>query len=319
MPPTPTAHQADPIAPQKEVLAHIAPQVEALVTRHLEQRRLWMPSEILDERERDRLRDAARGLPESVRAGLALNLLTEEGLPHFHRLIAVHMGEHSVWGRWNNLWTAEEDRHGCVLRDYSRDAGIFDMVALERLQYDYLEAGFNPDWGRDPYKLLAYTSLQEKATQRAHGNLARLAAPIEPQLQTILSRVAGDEAKHHLFYRDCFAMLLAEDPERALKAAWAVMPNLAMPGHTIPGYTQLSDAVRAAGIYGPLDYCKIVSDLLGVWGIAAARGLSSQAERLQDQLMALPGRLERFAELVARRRPQARDLRFDFLPRAQGA
>ncbi len=304
-------------APQREVLNHLAPEVQDLVTRHLEQRNLWMPSELLDERERDQLREAARGLPEAARAGLALNLLTEEGLPHFHRLIAVHMGEGSIWTRWNNIWTAEEDRHGCVLRDYARDSGIFEMAALERLQYAYLEAGFDPDWGRDPYKLLAYTSLQEKATQRAHGNLARLASATEPRLQHILSRVAGDESRHHVFYRDAFAMILREDPERALRAAWAVMPNLAMPGHTIPGYNQLSDVVRAAGIYGPLDYCKIVSDLLAIWGIAAARGLSSRAEQLQDKLMALPRRLERFAEVVARRRPAMPDLDFDFLPRAR--
>lgn len=304
------------IAPQREVLNYLAPQVERLVTRHLEKRHLWMPSELLEDSERARLRDAARGLPEAVRAGLALNLLTEEGLPHFHRLIAVHMGEDSIWNHWNNIWTAEEDRHGCVLRDYARDSGVFNMVALERLQYAYLEAGFNPDWGRDPYKLLAYTSLQEKATQRAHGNLARLAAASEPRLQHILSRVAGDESRHHVFYRDAFAMILREDPERALRAAWAVMPSLAMPGHTIPGYDQLSDVVRAAGIYGPLDYCKIVTDLLEIWRIAAARGLSARAEQLQDKLMGLPRRLERFAELVARRRPSIPDFDFDFLPRA---
>jgi len=307
---------APSIAPQQEVLNHLAPEVEGLVTRHLEKRNLWMPSELLDEGDRDQLREAARGLPEAARAGLALNLLTEEGLPHFHRLIAVHMGEDSIWNRWNNIWTAEEDRHGCVLRDYARDSGIFDMAALERLQYAYLEAGFNPDWGRDPYKLLAYTSLQEKATQRAHGNLARLAAATEPRLQHILSRIAGDESRHHVFYRDAFAMVLCADPERALRAAWAVMPNLAMPGHTIPGYNQLSDVVRAAEIYGPMDYCNIVSDLLGSWGIAAARGLSSRAEQLQDKLMALPRRLERFAEVVAKRRPAMPDLDFDFLPRA---
>ncbi len=313
------AFNPESIAPQREVLNHLAPEVEALVERHLEKRNLWMPSELLDEGDRDQLREAAKGLPEAARAGLALNLLTEEGLPHFHRLIAVHMGEDSIWNRWNNIWTAEEDRHGCVLRDYARDSGIFEMAALERLQYAYLEAGFNPDWGRDPYKLLAYTSLQEKATQRAHGNLARLAASSEPRLQHILSRVAGDESRHHIFYRDAFAMILREDPERALRAAWAVMPNLAMPGHTIPGYNQLSDVVRAAEIYGPLDYCHIVTDLLGIWRIAAARGLSSKAEQLQEKLMQLPRRLERFADLVAKRRPTIPDFDFDFLPRARAA
>ena len=58
------------------------------------------------------LRAQADGIPDPARAALALNILTEEGLPHFHRLLAVYLGDDSFWRIWNNLWTAEEDRHG---------------------------------------------------------------------------------------------------------------------------------------------------------------------------------------------------------------
>ena len=43
------------------------------------------------------LRDQAAGIPDPVRAALALNMLTEEGLPHFHRLLAVYLGDDSHW------------------------------------------------------------------------------------------------------------------------------------------------------------------------------------------------------------------------------
>ena len=33
------------------------------------------------------------GIPDPIRAALALNMLTEEGLPHFHRLLAVYLGD----------------------------------------------------------------------------------------------------------------------------------------------------------------------------------------------------------------------------------
>lgn len=284
------------------LLNELSPAIEKLIARHIEQRNLWFPAELLDADERDELAQRARSLPESVRAGLALNLLTEEGLPHFHRLIAQHTGEDSAWGYWNNMWTAEEDRHGCILRDYARDAKVFDMLGLEKLQYEYLEAGFNPQWHSDPYRLVAYTSLQEKATQLSHANLARLAAPHEPKLQHILSRVAADESRHHKFYRDTFALLLEADPERALKAAWAVMPKMIMPGHTIPGYRQLSDIAHQAGIYGPRDYAAIVSQLLDTWRIATANSLSSSGERLREKLLELPERIHKLAELVTARR-----------------
>lgn len=302
---------------QAGVLRELTPQIEALINRHLQERKLWFPAELLENEDREALRERARGLPREARAGLALNLLTEEGLPHFHRLIASYMGRESVWAEWNNIWTAEEDRHGCVLRDYVRDSGCLEMLPLEKLQYDYLAAGFDPDWHGDAYRLAAYTSLQEKATQYSHANLARLASKAEPRLQHILARVAADESRHYRFYRDTFALLLEADSERALRAAWAVMPKMAMPGHTIPGFNDLAEVARAAGIYGPSDYHRIVTDLLSVWDIAAIRGLSHSAEQLREKLLGLPERLQRFADIVSRRRQRAPRMDFDFLPQPE--
>ena len=176
-------------AEQVEVLASMEPVVLQEMEAHKERRNLWFPNELVNadaespadwEEEMVQVRRLARDLPDTVRVAVALNLLTEEGLPHFHRLIAVHFSENSPWSDWNNMWTAEEDRHGCVLRDYVRDARLFDMGALERLQYSYIEAGFYPEWEQDPYRLLAYTSLQEKATQISHANTGRAAAGRAP-------------------------------------------------------------------------------------------------------------------------------------------
>lgn len=303
-----------------EVLAAIAPQVEEAIEAHLDARRLWMPDELLDEGLRARdgerlgaLRRAAAELPAEVCVSVALNLLTEEGLPHFHRLIATHLPEDSPWQRWNHLWTAEEDRHGCALRDWARDAGVFDMRALEQLQYRYIEAGFTPDWRRDPYRLLAYTSLQERATQMAHANTGRRAAGIEPQLQRVLAHLAGDEGRHYRFYRTVFGALLDADPSEAVGALLAVMPVLDMPGHSIAGYGDMAETVGRCDIYGPRHYRAVVVELLEYWRIGERTGLSGEAARAQERLMALPARLQRMEELLARRR-RTRTLRFDFLP-----
>lgn len=309
------------LAAQREILQAITPTVEALTERHLDGRKLWMPSDLLPtgeqtdaelDAELQRLRDRARGLPDSVRVALALNLLTEEGLPHFHRLLAMYMGYDGAWERWNNLWTAEEDRHGCILRDYVRDARIFDMRALEQLQYQYIESGFNPQWQDDPYRLLAYTSLQEKATQTAHSNAGRIAAKYDPQLQRILAHISGDESRHYAFYRDSFAALLKADTNRALAALAAVAPALAMPGHNIDGYAQMSEVERRAGIYGPREYMKLVEDLVKHWAIDAMTGLSSAGRAAQEKLMKLPSRLTRMAEYVESK-THSRSYSFDFI------
>ena len=71
------------------------------------------------------------------------------------------------------MWTAEEDRHGCVLRDYVRDGRLFNFRQIELMQFPYQEAGFNPDWDKDPYKVFVYTTLQEKAAQISHKNTGK--------------------------------------------------------------------------------------------------------------------------------------------------
>src|SRR5437868_13735454 len=128
-----------------EVLSDLEPVVHELMEAHEAKRILWFPSELLspapdtdpDAHIRE-LRERADGISLPARVALALNLLTEEGLPHFHRLLAVYLGTDSIWAKWNNLWTAEEDRHGAILHDYTRDARIFDPLVIEKMQFDYL-------------------------------------------------------------------------------------------------------------------------------------------------------------------------------------
>jgi acyl-[acyl-carrier-protein] desaturase len=315
-----TAKNPD-LGAQRDVLTAIEPLVADLMQRHRDSRKLWMPSDLLPAHEQSdaehdaeiaELRNRARGLPDSVRVALALNLLTEEGLPHFHRLVAQYMGHDGVWAEWNNLWTAEEDRHGCILRDYVRDARLFDMRALEHMQYQYIESGFNPEWKDDPYRLLAYTSLQEKATQTAHANAGRLASQYEPKLQKILAHICADEARHYLFYRDSFSAVLKADTNRALAALATVAPALAMPGHNIDGYAQMSEVERRAGIYGPREYLKLVEDLLTHWAIDALDGLSAVGRAAQDKVMQLPRRLQRMADYIESK-AHTRSFSFDFI------
>ncbi|MDE2150063.1 MAG: acyl-ACP desaturase [Gammaproteobacteria bacterium] len=301
---------------QDAVLADLEAVVQRQIDAHLQRRRLWFPSDLsaveAEPAQLAELRVAAGGIPDAVRVGLAINLLTEEGLPHFHRLIATHLGTDNPWNTWNNLWTAEEDRHGCALRDYVRDTGLFDMGALERMQYRYIESGFNPDWGRDPYRLLAYTSLQERATQMAHANTGRACAAHETRIQQVLAHISSDESRHHAFYRSVFAGIIERDPNRALYALLKVMPALAMPGHTIPDYDHMAEVVRRAGLYGPRHYQKIVEELLEFWGIGRLSGLSAEGRACQEKLMRVPARLTRMSDYQdAKAGP--REFRFDFL------
>jgi len=291
-----------------EVLADLEPVVHSLMETHEAKRILWFPSELLaaapdtdpDHHIRE-LRERARGINLPARIALALNLLTEEGLPHFHRILAVYLGSDSFWSRWTNMWTAEEDRHGAVLHDYTRDSQILNNPELERMQFEYLRAGFEPAWDKDPYRVFVYTTLQERATQVSHANTGKLASEYEPTIGTVLSNVAKEEARHYAFYRSIFEEVLKRDPNRALESAAEVMPSIDMPGVNMPNFRTMADVVRRAGIYGPRDYLKIVQEQIRYWAIDAVEGLNERGMRAQEKILGIPDRLERVADVMEAR------------------
>ena len=129
----------------------------------------WLPSDMSPSGSEDNnvsflaeLRDRARGLADATRVALTINILTEEGLPHFHRLIAEHLGSRNFWSKWNNLWTAEEDRHGNILRDYIRDSRLLNFSALERCNSTISGRGSRPDWAERPVQTLHLYQLPGK-------------------------------------------------------------------------------------------------------------------------------------------------------------
>jgi acyl-[acyl-carrier-protein] desaturase len=283
---------------------------------HEAKRVLWFPSELLSpppDTDPDRyvadLRKRAEGISLPARVALALNLLTEEGLPHFHRLLAAYLGSDSFWSKWTNLWTAEEDRHGAVLHDYSRDSRILDNPVLERMQFEYLRAGFEPTWDKDPYRVFVYTTLQERATQVSHANTGKLASEYEPTIGIVLSNVAKEEARHYTFYRAIFREVLKRDPNRGLASAAEVMPAIDMPGVNMPHFREMADVIRRAGIYGPREYLRIVEEQVKFWAIETLTGLNEIGQRAQEKILGIPKRLERIADAMETR---SREKTFSF-------
>lgn len=304
-----------------EVLAALEPMVKEEMDDHLRKRRLWFSSDFLpadeqndedQERALAKLRERVRGIGDAPRVALVLNLLTEEGLPHFHRILSKYLGDDSVWGRWNRMWTAEEDRHGVILHDYARDARLFRFREVEMMQYAYQEEGFEPAWDRDPYRVFVYTTLQERATQFSHRGLGRLVGDDEPVLRGITANVAADEARHFSFYRKVFKAILEFDPNRALQSALHVMPSIEMPGATMPHFREMADVVRRSGIYGPWDYKKIVEEAIDFWNIEVLTGLNEAGRKAQEKILAIPKRLKKVAEYIEHR-STSKTFSFDFI------
>lgn len=304
-----------------EVLSSIEEKVKVWMESHVSKRKLWFSSDFLpaDEKNDDNheniilnLRERVRGITDSARVAIGLNLITEEGLPHFHRIIAKYLGDDSFWSKWNNMWTAEEDRHGGVLRDYARDSRLFNFSRLEQMQYVYQERGFNPDWDKDPYKVFVYTTLQERATQFSHKNTGNYIGEDEPLINGILSNIAADEAKHYTFYRNVFKSILEIDPNRALQSAASILPAIDMPGISMPNFREMADVIRRAKIYGPRDYKKIVEEAISFWKIETLEGLNELGRKAQDKIMEIPNRLQKVAEYIEKR-TEKKSFSFDLI------
>lgn len=300
----PTEIEAETLA-RVEVLADLEPLVHELMETHEAKRILWFPSELMEpapdtdpDRHVQELRERATGISLPARVALALNLLTEEGLPHFHRLLAVYLGSDSFWSRWTNMWTAEEDRHGAVLHDYCRDSRVLNTPVLEKMQFEYLRAGFEPVWDKDPYRVFVYTTLQERATQVSHAATGKLASATEPMIGKVLANVAKEEARHYAFYREIFKNVLTRDPNRGLVSAAAVMPAIDMPGVLMPHFREMADVIRRAGIYGPRDYLKIVQEQIRYWAVDTLEDLNEAGRQAQETILAIPKRLERIADAM---------------------
>ena len=117
----------------------------------------------------------------------------------------------------------------------------------------------------------------------------------------MLSHVAKEEARHYVFYRAAFAAILKRDPDGGMLAAVAIMPSIDMPGLNMPHFREIADVIRRAGIYGPLDYLRIVEDLIKFWAIDKIDGLSELGRKAQEKILSVPARLMRVAEVMETR------------------
>jgi acyl-[acyl-carrier-protein] desaturase len=304
---------AYPLASQLEVLNDMEPVVAELIEAHEAKRRLWWPSDLIGPPEGEdpdrhfaELRKRASGIPDAVRVSLVMGLLTEEGLPQFHRVISEHTPDASQWRQWNNMWTAEEDRHGTLLHDYLWEARIVHPRVLDEMQFAYLKSGYNPDWQRDPYQMFAYTSMQERATQVCHQNNARRAGEYDPVISRGLDRVGAEEARHFHFYRQVFAESLARDADRALASLARALRLFEMPGGNIPTFAEMTDVIRRSNLYGPRHFLKIIQELIEYWGLTTLTNLGAMGHEAQDFVLSYPARLARIADhLESRTRPKS--------------
>jgi acyl-[acyl-carrier-protein] desaturase len=284
---------------------HLTDRLESAVHRHFAVATDWLPHEYVPwEQGRDFAslpwEETQSALSAPVRAAVALNLLTEDNLPGYHATLSALYGDREPWRAWLDRWTAEEGRHGIVLRDYLIVTRAVDPVALERDRMATVSGGYRaPD--KDVLRAVCYVSFQELATRVSHRGTGRLSG--DPGLDRLLARVATDENLHMVLYRDLVQAALEAAPDATLRAIADEVIGFAMPGTGIPQFARRAAVVAKAGIYDlQVHRDEVLQPLLRYWKVFEMEGLDPVGEQARDDLVAVIRELDRRVVKLRERR-----------------
>ncbi|MEV6101160.1 acyl-ACP desaturase [Nocardia sp. NPDC051981] len=289
---------------QLELLIELEPIAEQNVNRHLSMAKDWNPHDYVPwdlgrnfaamagvdwEPEQSKLSEVAK-------AAMVTNLLTEDNLPSYHREIAENFSQDGAWGTWVGRWTAEENRHGIVMRDYLVVTRGVDPVALEQARMIHMTDGYNPAHLIRKYSgtefihadagfmhSVAYVTFQELATRVSHRNTGRVCD--DPVADRMLQRIAADENLHMLFYRNMCAAALDLSPDQAMDAITNVVVSFQMPGLGMPNFRRNGVLMAKHGIYDLRQHLdEVLIPNLKKWNIFERTDFGPSGDRRRNEL-----------------------------------
>ena len=223
-------------------------------------------------------------------ASFLVNLLTEDNLPYYtHKNLGVARSN-EVLQTWVREWTAEEDAHGVLMRDYALlsgligDAGVIDHATYHAGRAQQLRSGTEIDPPTN-FDALAYLTLQEHLTKEAHNALGWL---LDRRGRSVLRPIGGDEHNHFEFYLALSRAALAVDPDVTIIAMRDVYRSFDMPGKVgIPGFTDLATTIGLSGVFDLATIARSMQRIAVKLDIPDVRPTTDWGQRAQTELVEL--------------------------------
>jgi acyl-[acyl-carrier-protein] desaturase len=295
-----------------DLLTELEPTAAQLLERHLATSKEWFPHELVPwSRGRDFEPDyewspEEADLSAEVRSALFVNLLTEDNLPYYFRTIDHMSGRDGAWREWSHRWTAEEGRHSIAIRDYLMVTRSIDPKQLERARMAQVQCGEVPE-PETVFDYFAYVALQELATRIAHHNTGKLLS--DKAGYEVMKKVASDENRHHLFYRELVTTCLELDPSGMVAALERQVRTFEMPGTGIIDFEVHAKAIARAGIYdfGIHHDQILVPVVLRTFAVESLEGLTPEGEQARAALVKRISRIGRAGRRMAERRDEVRE------------
>lgn len=220
-------------------------------------------------------------LSDVAQAAMLVNLLTEDNLPSYHRVIANNFGLDGAWGTWTNTWTAEENNHAYVMRAFLDLTRSINPGTLEAARMEQMTQGYDND--KDPLHTLAYVTFQELATRVSHRQTG--IACDNTIADAMLQRIAADENLHMLFYRNLAGSALDIAPNQMMQAIRDELIGFEMPGANIQGFRAKALLIAEAGIYDLRRHLEeVIMPVLKKWRIFEREDITGYGAKARDEL-----------------------------------
>jgi acyl-[acyl-carrier-protein] desaturase len=276
----------------RELLESLAPTVEENLLRHIDAADGWQPHDYVpwdDGRNFGFLggtdwEPEQSELGEVAKVALTVSVLIADNLPSYHREVAKYLRT-GPWWRWVGRWTAEENRHEIMIRNYLIVTRAVDPVELERMRMAHMTTGF-----RRPalhlMDLLAACALEERAAAVRHRNTAELGENLI--VTAIADRIAADDELQSEFFANLVSTALDLAPDQAVRAIADQVAAFAVPELTLPDGRNSTAVLAEAGIYDPAREPELVfAPLLARWNVFARADFGEEGEKARAELSQL--------------------------------
>ncbi|MBY8854912.1 acyl-ACP desaturase [Nocardia sp. CA2R105] len=273
----------------RELLESLAAEVDENLRRHIATADEWQPQDYVpwdDGRNFAFLggtdwEPGQSELGEVAQLALTVGVLIADNLPSYHREVGRYLRT-GPWWRWVGRWTAEENRHAIMLRNYLVVTRAVDPVALERMRMSYMTAGF-----RRPalhlLDVLAVSAFEERAAAIRHRNTAALGE--NPIVTAMSDRIAADDELQSEFFADLVDAALNLAPDQTVRAIADQVAAFAVPEVTLADGRSSTTILAEAGIYDPAREPELVlTPLLARWNVFTRTDLSADGEKARTEL-----------------------------------
>ncbi|MBF6210780.1 acyl-ACP desaturase [Nocardia puris] len=273
----------------RELLEQLADEVELNLRRHISVADGWQPHDYVpwdDGRNFEFLGGVdwspeQSELSEVAKLALTVSVLIADNLPSYHREIGKYL-RIGPWWRWVGRWTAEENRHEIMIRNYLMVTRSVDPVELERLRMAHMTNGFR----RPPLHLidvLANCAFEEAASGIRHRNTAALNE--NPIVTAIAERIAADDELQSEFFADLVAAAFALTPDQTMRAIADRVADFHVPTAQLPDGRSSDELLAEAGIYDPAKEGELVfAPLLRRWNVFERTDLGDEGRTARAEL-----------------------------------